>query len=390
MNHLKLAENIANHRKRCRVTQEELADFVGVTKASVSKWETGATMPDIGVLPQLAVFFDISVDELLGYEAQLERKQIGYYYRQLAGDFASQPFEQVMEKCEELVKKYYCCYEFLEHMAALYINHAALAGDEERQRNVLSRAEALLKRILDNSREVVRCENAAGLLAVVQLYTGRAGEAAKTFAGWLDPNRLGDTGGILTMACLQLGDYDRAELAIQVGMYRSVLNLVGESVKMLMLPGLEPKRVEETLARTDALLAAWRLESLHPNQAGQYHYQAARVLCVCPGESEEMEEKIFFRIRKYCEAVKRLLQGGIFLHGDEYFSRLDQWLEGMVVRDHLRMESLVRDSVADSLRIPEFERLDQTRLQRLIDEINEMSARGGTENAEDRTSDKTV
>ena len=301
----------------------------------------------------------------------MDRKQIGYYYRQLAEDFAVLPFEQVMEKCEQLVKKYYCCYEFLEHMAALYLNHAALAGDEERQRDVLSRAEALLKRILENSREMARCENAAGLLAVIQLYTGRAGEVAETFAGWLDPNRLGDTGGILTMACLQLGDFDRAELAIQIGMYRSVLSL-------------EPKRVEETLSRTDALLAVWRLESLHPNQAGQYHYQAARVLCSFLGESREMEEKVFYRIRKYCEAAKRLLQGGAFLHGDDYFSRLDRWLEGMVVRDHLRMESLVRDSVTDSLRIPEFEQLDQERLQRQIDEINELTVRGGTEkNAED-------
>ena len=73
MDHLKLAENIANHRKRCRVTQEELADFVGVTKASVSKWENGATMPDIGVLPQLAVFFDIS-----GYIAQ-KREALNQY-----------------------------------------------------------------------------------------------------------------------------------------------------------------------------------------------------------------------------------------------------------------------------------------------------------------------
>jgi len=50
----------------------------------------------------------------------------------------------------------------------------------------------------------------------------------------------------------------------------------------------------------------------------------------------------------------------------------------MVVRDHLRMESLVRDSVTDSLRIPEFEKLDQERLQRQIDEINELTVRGGT------------
>ena len=63
---------------------------------------------------------------------------------------------------------------------------------------------------------------------------------------------------------------------------------------------------------------------------------------------------------------------------------VNRWLEGMVVRDHLRMESLVRDSVTDSLRIPEFEKLDQERLQRQIDEINELTVRGGTgKNAED-------
>lgn len=60
MNALNLAENIIRLRHDKKITQEQLADFVGVTKASVSKWETKQSMPDILLLPQLAAFFDVT------------------------------------------------------------------------------------------------------------------------------------------------------------------------------------------------------------------------------------------------------------------------------------------------------------------------------------------
>ena len=65
MNALKLSDNIARLRRERKLTQEELADFLGVTKASVSKWENHQSTPDILLLPQLASFFDVTVDELL-------------------------------------------------------------------------------------------------------------------------------------------------------------------------------------------------------------------------------------------------------------------------------------------------------------------------------------
>ena len=92
MEGLRFSENITRLRREKKITQEELALFIGVTKASVSKWETGATIPDIMILPQLAAFFDVSIDELLGYEPQLSREQIKYYYHKLAKDFAEKPF----------------------------------------------------------------------------------------------------------------------------------------------------------------------------------------------------------------------------------------------------------------------------------------------------------
>ena len=60
MNALNLAENIIRLRHDKKITQEQLADFVGVTKASVSKWETKQSMPDILLLPQLTAFFDVT------------------------------------------------------------------------------------------------------------------------------------------------------------------------------------------------------------------------------------------------------------------------------------------------------------------------------------------
>ena len=52
MNKLNLSDNIIRLRHEKKLTQEELADFMGVTKASVSKWEKGVNTPDILLLPQ--------------------------------------------------------------------------------------------------------------------------------------------------------------------------------------------------------------------------------------------------------------------------------------------------------------------------------------------------
>lgn len=65
-----IGERIAALRKTKAMTQDELASAIGVSAQSVSKWETGTTMPDILLLPVLADFFDVTVDALYGRTPQ--------------------------------------------------------------------------------------------------------------------------------------------------------------------------------------------------------------------------------------------------------------------------------------------------------------------------------
>ena len=64
---LKLPENIKKYRKEMELTQEDLAEALGVTVGAVSKWENGNNVPDVLTMMELANFYNISVDELLGY-----------------------------------------------------------------------------------------------------------------------------------------------------------------------------------------------------------------------------------------------------------------------------------------------------------------------------------
>ena len=71
MEALKLHDTISYYRKQINLTQEALAQKLGVTNQSVSKWESAQCYPDISLIPQLAEIFGISIDELFGRQPTL-------------------------------------------------------------------------------------------------------------------------------------------------------------------------------------------------------------------------------------------------------------------------------------------------------------------------------
>lgn len=65
-----LGKRIAENRKHLKMTQDQLAEQLGVTAQAVSKWENDQSCPDITILPKLAEIFGCSTDALLGHKVQ--------------------------------------------------------------------------------------------------------------------------------------------------------------------------------------------------------------------------------------------------------------------------------------------------------------------------------
>ena len=61
-----IGAKIAELRREHNMKQDELAEMLGVTPQAVSKWENGASMPDIALLPKLANIFGVTIDDLFG------------------------------------------------------------------------------------------------------------------------------------------------------------------------------------------------------------------------------------------------------------------------------------------------------------------------------------
>ena len=73
---MEFSKKIRQLRFRSSLTQEQLAERLSLSPQAVSKWETGAAMPDISLLPDLAEVFGVSIDELFDLTAEQKMRRI--------------------------------------------------------------------------------------------------------------------------------------------------------------------------------------------------------------------------------------------------------------------------------------------------------------------------
>ena len=343
MKEINIAKVIQKKRKERHLTQDDIAAYIGVSKASVSKWETAQSYPDITFLPQLAALFNISMDDLLGYEPQLTKTQIRTLYCQLSERFATDPFEEVLGQCREIIKEYYSCFPLLLQMGILLSNHCMLATGSGEPQKILEEARALFVRIRAESGEIELIKQAGNMEAVCLLSLGKPDEVA----GILDrpDSVLTPQETLLSMAYEMTGKTQEAKAVCQVGIYQYLIALFSLMSHYQGLCGDDRRMFDETQQRMEALAETFRIQELHPVLLFPYY------LCMAQNYAG------FGEIRKACEYLERyerlagMTKWPLKLHGDAYFTLLDEWLEDTMPlgNDMPRDEKLVRKSMVEAV-----------------------------------------
>lgn len=342
MKEINIAQKLAAKRKEKGITQDELAAYIGVSKASVSKWETGQSYPDITFLPQLATYFNISIDELIGYEPQMTKEDITKLYNRLTGEFSRRTFDEVIAECREIVKKYYSCFPLLFQMAALYINHYMLAKDKDTQETIIKEAADLCRRIKAEYDDVWLINQANSLEAVCCLMLQQPTEVLDLLEGITKPSSSDET--ILASAYQMTGNMEKAKEVLQIGIYRHLLDMMNIAPSYLILYQNEPEKFEEILNRFLPIAGIFHLDRLHFNTMLRFYLISAQGYT-----AQENNEKALDMIQKYADLCLAD-DFKISLHGDAFFDRIDSWFDEFELGVQLpRDESVISKSIIQAV-----------------------------------------
>ena len=74
-NQMNLGNNLFQARKRCGLSQEDVAEKLGVSRQTVSKWETDETVPDIRQSKKMAMLYSMLLDELIDFDLDIKEIQ---------------------------------------------------------------------------------------------------------------------------------------------------------------------------------------------------------------------------------------------------------------------------------------------------------------------------
>lgn len=364
MKEINIARTILNKRKEKGLTQDELASYIGVSKAAVSKWEIGQSYPDITLLPQLATFFNISMDELMGYEPQMSKEDIRKLYLRLSNDFVEKPFDEVMEECRKIVKKYFSCFPLLFQIAALIVNNSTQAGDMDKTFTVIAEAKELFIRVKKESEDAELCRLALNMEAFCALTLGNAEEVI----GLLDgiSNKIISAETLLAPAYQMLGKQRQAKSVLQIGIYQHMGSLLDVLTNYLSLCTDEPEQFEETYRRALAVMDTFDLKNLYPAQLVKFYIVAAQGY-VLQGNTQKTLEIL--------EQYTKLVTGEIYplkIKGDEFFNLIEDWIEELDLGDALpRDEKIICQSMFDGVvKNPAFQQLaDDPEFQKIVERL---------------------
>lgn len=117
---MQIGEVIRKYRKARNMTQEEMANRLGVTAPAVNKWENGNSLPDITLLAPIARLLDISLDTLLSFQEELTMEEINGFIREADERLKRETYGEAFQWAKKKLEQYPNCEYLILWIAQLF------------------------------------------------------------------------------------------------------------------------------------------------------------------------------------------------------------------------------------------------------------------------------
>lgn len=157
---IRLGENLRKLRIKNDLTQEKLAEIFGISPQAISRWENNLTYPDLTMLPSIANYYNVSIDELMGMDEIRNVKKINSIFSIVHEYESKGMIDEAIQTLREAIKVYPNDYGFLSELALALTLKINIDTDCE----LVNEAIAISERVLLNStNEKIRSTTKANL-----------------------------------------------------------------------------------------------------------------------------------------------------------------------------------------------------------------------------------
>ena len=355
---LNIHENIRAMRKERKLTQEQLAEALGVTVGAVSKWESGANAPDLSVIAELADFFEVSVDALLGFELHVgAAKKLAERIFELG---AEKHFEEAAAEAEKALVKYPNNFDVARACANMYCLMGIELSDDDAHRRQLALYERALELIDQNTDPRFSRESMLNRIAEAHVCLG---EYEKGLELMKRNNAQGTNNGNIAMILAEeLGRYSEGLEYMTDDLMRSVNSLINDATTGAMAYiGLgNPRRAEELLmwaCRTaEGMLIPGKTCYIQRICARLGFTMAAAALA--DGRKDDAQAHLAHSLallNEYSASPDNTMRGTWLENGEKYMS-FDDLGDDCIAGAYAKLEKLQARLVRESHVLPKFDK----------------------------------
>lgn len=236
---LHIGRIIAQLRKEKGMTQEQLAEKLGISAPAVSKWETGTSYPDIMLLCPLARVLGTDVDALLEYEKNLPKEKVQEYAGHIIKTKQEQGVYAADERLQELLLQYPGSIDLKFYAVALLTTFAVQdTGGTDADKQRWNRQKRKLLEEIYESKNMDYLPSAISALATLELQDNRFDEAEKLLDELPEP--IADASVLRIQLHLKKGEIEKAEEILQKRLF--TLLVQANAYLSLMIERTQPDR----------------------------------------------------------------------------------------------------------------------------------------------------
>ena len=161
---MQIGKTIRKYRKETGMTQEEMANRLGVTTPAVNKWENENSYPDITLLAPIARLLGISLDTLLSFQEELTKEEIASLVMEADQKLKTETYDKVFRWAKSIIESYPNCLMLIWQLATI-LDAQRLIKDIPNAMDYDDYILKCYKRALESDEETLRTSAADSLFA---------------------------------------------------------------------------------------------------------------------------------------------------------------------------------------------------------------------------------